>query len=375
MMSTPRPPLPDSYEGLQARAQSLAQAGDLKNAIAVYRRLVERLGRLSDSILVRRPELGELHRQSRIELINMLASEGRYAEAIEVGQILLETDPEKTELWRRNLAVLRIAKGEAEEGLAELRTLAEETPDEPDGWIVLGAESRLAGRLAESQKALDRALEACPTHETDKLTNAHYQRFLLYKEMRQVDDALDAWEETVAYNPEAGRTVREVYTMLTEVGRYGEAKRFIARDENALQAGFQEGLVASMTGQPDQAKVAWRQVADLDPGEFEYGHDAWVEAVLRLGNPEPALEWLQDALPRYGTSRLLVLSGIGWAMRDDAELSRLLLQRAIDLRRRERPPKQKLDSADWRLLDSLVADDEVKAPLKSFFAIIDTLWG
>jgi tetratricopeptide (TPR) repeat protein len=374
-MSTPRPPLPDSYEGLQARAQSLAQAGDLENAIAVYRRLVERLGRLSDSILVRRPQLRALHQQSRMELINLLASEGRYAEAIEVGQILLETDPEKTEVWRRNLAVLRTAKGEVEEGLAELRALAEETPDEPDGWIVLGAESRLAGRLAESRKALDRALEACPAHETEKLANTHYQRFLLYKEMRQVEDAVGAWEEAVAYNSEVGRTVREVYTMLTEIGRYGEARRFMARDENAMQAGFQEGLIASMSGQPGQAKVAWRQVAALDPDEFEYGHDAWVEAVLRLGDPDPALAWLQDALPRVGTPRLLVLSGIGWAMRDDAELSGLLFQRAIDLRRRERPPKQKLDSTDWRLLDSLVTDDKVKAPLKSYFAIIETLWG
>jgi hypothetical protein len=62
-------------------------------------------------------------------------------------------------------------------------------------------------------------------------------------------------------------------------------------------------------------------------------------------------------------------------MRDDPELAGLLFQRAIDLRRRERPPKQKLDSTDWRLLDSLVADDEVKTPLKSYFAIIETLWG
>ena len=374
-MSTDRPPLPDSYEGLQARAKSLAQAGDLENAIAVYRRLVDRLGRLSDRVLARRPELWDLHRESRMELVNLLASEGRYAEAIEVGEVLLETDPEEIDTWRRIRAVLRVAKGEIEEGLADLRTLVEETPDEPDGWIVLGAESRLAGRLTESQEALDRALEACPQYETDKLTNAHYQRFLLFKEMKQVDNALDAWEEAVACSPDAGSTVREVYTMLTEAGRYGEAKSFIARDENAMQAGFQEGLIANMTGQPGKAKEAWRQVADLDPDEFEYGHDAWVEAVLRLGDPEPALEWLQDSLPRYGTPRLLVLSGIGWAMREDSELAGLLFQRAIDLRRRERPPKQKLDSADWRLLDSLVADDEIKTPLKSYFAIIETLWG
>lgn len=374
-MSTPRPPLPDSYEGLQARAQSLAQAGDVENAIAVYRRLVDRLSRLSAGILNRRPELRELHQQSRMELVNLLASEARFAEAIEVGEVLLETDSEEADTWRRTLAVLRTAKGELEEGLTELRTLAEETPDEPDGWIILGAESRLAGRLIESQDALDRALEVCSEYETDKLANIHYQRFLLYREMKQLDNALAAWEEAARHDPEAGRTVREVYTMLTEVGRYSDAKSYIARDENAMQAGFQQGIIASLTGQPNEANMAWRQVADLNPDAYDYGHDAWVEAVLRLGDPEPALEWLQDSLPKYGTPRLLVLSGIGWAMRDDPELAGLLFQRAIHLRRRERPPKQKLDSTDWRLLDSLVTDDEVKAQLKSYFAIIETLWG
>ena len=78
---------------------------------------------------------------------------------------------------------------------------------------------------------------------------------------------------------------------------------------------------------------------------------------------------------RYGTPRLLVLSGIGWAMRDDSELAAGLFQQAISLLRRLRPPKQKLDSADWHLLDTVVDDKDIKTPLKSYFAVIETLWG
>jgi tetratricopeptide (TPR) repeat protein len=190
-----------------------------------------------------------------------------------------------------------------------------------------------------------------------------------------VDDALAAWEEALSRNPEVGSTVREVYTMLTDEGRYEEALLYIARDTNYLQSGLQLGLVASLTGKPAKAKQEWRAVADLDPSTFEYGHDAWVEAVLRLGNPDPALEWLQESLPEYGTPRLIVLSGIGWAMRQDVELATTLFQQAINMLRRQRPPKQKLDRADWRLLDSLITDDEVKAPLKPYFAVVETLWG
>jgi tetratricopeptide (TPR) repeat protein len=193
--------------------------------------------------------------------------------------------------------------------------------------------------------------------------------------MKRMDDALAAWEAAVASEPEVGSTVREVYTMLTGEGRYEEALRYVARDQNPLQAGFQRGLVASLTGKSREAKQEWRDVANLEPGEFEYGHDAWVEAVLRLGDPDPALEWLQESLPRYGTARLLVLSGIGWAMRNDPEVAAALFQQAINILRRRRPPKQKLDRADWQLLDSLVADEETKTPLKSYFAVVESLWG
>jgi tetratricopeptide (TPR) repeat protein len=374
-MSTSRPPLRDSYEGLYNRARSLAQAGDVEQASELYRRLVDRLGRLSDRILARRPELQDLHRQARLEFSSLLATEARYAEAIEVEQVLLQTHPDESDRWRRDLAVLRAAKGDVDAGLSELRELAQESPDEPGRWIILGMENRLAGRLSDSRAALDRALAACQESDADNLADAHYQRFLLFKEMRQLDDAVAAWEEAVKQEPEVGRTVREVYTMLTESGRYSEAQRYIARDDNALQAGFQEGLIATLTGRPIDAREAWRQVAAQDPSEFEYGQDAWVEAVLRLGDPEPALLWLQDSLPQYVSPRMFALSGIGWAMRKDAELASVLFQQAISLMRRQRPVRQKLDSGDWRLLDSLVADDETKAALKPYFAVVETLWG
>jgi hypothetical protein len=62
-------------------------------------------------------------------------------------------------------------------------------------------------------------------------------------------------------------------------------------------------------------------------------------------------------------------------MRGDRELATALFQQAINLMRRDRPPRQKLNSSDWRLLDSLVTDDEIKVALKPYFAVVETLWG
>lgn len=370
-----RPPLADSYEGLYSRAQNLLRTGDVENAIALYRRLTDRLGRLSDRVLARRPDLRALHRRTRLELAALLTAEARYAEAMEVERVLLETHPDESLVWRRDLAIMRAAKGEVDEGLGELQALAEETPDDPRAWALLGTEARIAGRLADSQRALDRALVESSKDDGETLAEVYLQRFYLLKEMHQLDEAAAAWDEATEQNPSTNVTVRDVYTMFTDTGRYSDALRYVDRDDNELQAGYQRGLIASLTGKPAEALEAWRGVASLDPNGYEYGHDAWVEAVLRLGDPEPALEWLQEALARHGSPRLLILSGIAWAMRDDADLAGLLFQQAITMMRRQRPPKQKLDSADWRLLDTLVADDEAKTALKSHFAVVETLWG
>lgn len=375
-MSEPRPPLPDSYEGMRNRSLTAFQAGDVENAVTLHLRLVEKLGRLSDGVLARRPELRDMELQARLELAEMLRLEGRFSEAIEVKEVLLETHPDRASDWRRDLAVLRITKGEVETGLAELRTLAEEDPEDTWRWIVLGVESRLAGRFAESQETLDQALVlAQDSGDTDELTSAYYQRFLLYREMGRLDDAVAAWNDALDLNAEVGSTVRDVYTMLTDAGRYSEARRYVDRDDNELRAGYQRGVLAHLAGSTAEAKREWRAVASLNPEEFESGHDAWAEAALRLGDPEPVLERIDSLLGRHGSARLLTLAGIAWAMRGGRQEAQQAFERTIDVLRTSRPPKHKLDSADWRLLDSLVADEELKAVLKPHFAVVETVWG
>jgi tetratricopeptide (TPR) repeat protein len=370
-----RPPLPDSYQGLFSHAQMAQRSGDVEGAIAIYRRLNEKLDRLSDRILERRPDLREMHQQAGLALSDLLLTDARYAEAYAVRSHLLDRYPDLPDDWRRDLATLRIAKGEVDAGLAELQALAEEEPSDPTGWLVLGTEARTEGRFAESEAALDRAVEVAAQDAEQAVGIAYYQRFLLFKAMGRLDAAIAAWEEAVSCDAAVGVTVHEVYSMLTDAGRFGEARSYVARDTNPLRAGLQRGLLANLTGNPAEARHEWRAVAQLDPLDHEQGHECWVEAVLRLGDSEPALEFLQVHLAQNRTPRLFVLSGIGWAMRDDEQLASVLFQQAISLVRRRRPPKQKLDSSDWRLLDSLVTDENLKTALKPYFAVVETVWG
>jgi tetratricopeptide (TPR) repeat protein len=380
-----RPPLPDSYEGLLSQAQMAHRVGAIAEAITLYQRLVQKLDRLSERILQRRPELGEMDLQAGLELTELLRSEGRFAEAHQVLNKLASKHPDHAAAWRRDLASLRVAKGEVPEGLAELRALAEEEPQDHQDWIALGREARIEGGLRESEDALDHAQRVLSTRAVVDQASAssqgreaqaevHFEQFLLFKDMGRLDDAMAAWEQAVAHDPTLADTVRDLYTALTNAGRYSDAQRYVERDQNPLCAGFQRGLIAQMTGKPILAREEWQGVAALDPEEFSSGQDCWVEAVLRLGDPEPAIEILGQLLRASRSPRLLTLSGIAWAMRGDADLASTLFQQSLNSLRRRRPPKQKLDSKDWHLLDSLVTDDEIKTALKPYFAVIETVW-
>lgn len=373
-MTESQRPLPDSYEGLLSRAQTAYRSGDLATAFALYQRLTDKLGRLSKQVLARRPELADMHRQARLELTGLLHGEGRFSEAIEVEQVLLETHPDEAPKWRSDLAILRISKGQVETGLAELKALAEETPDDPAPWLILARKNRLEGRLNPAQSALEKAGAVAAQAEPETQAQICLEEFLLYRDMGNLDAAADAWERAVAHWPAAARSVREVYTMFTRVGRYNDAGRYIDRDENTLQAGFQRGLIASLTGNPTQARKYWQEVAQANPDEFQYGQDAWIESLLRLGAPNPALAWLKKALPQGTSMHLLILAGIAFAMLDNVDLAARLFKDAVQMLRYRRPPKQKLDSADWHLLDAVVANEETKQALKSYFAVVETLW-
>lgn len=370
-------PLPDSYEGLLAQARGAFRAGDLESALALYRRLVARLSRLGDRIWARRPDLRRLYLEAARECSEALAVAGRFAEGIQVLEPLLASHPEESIDIRQRIAVLRNSRGNPEEGLAELQSVAELHPDDATNWILLGAEATIEGHFSKAEMALDRGLQvAKQAGQTDLVPQVQLHRFRLFKEMGRVDEALAAWDQAIAAYPQAFASITEVYALLIRAGRYTQALAYAARDDNPLRAGFQRGLVAYLTGQTAEARREWQAVADRDPSQFESGWDFWAESALRLGEgPDRALEHLEKLLARFASPRLLTLAGIAWAVRGDGELAAILFQQVINVTRRSRERKARLDSEDWRLLDSLVADSELKKRLKPYFAVVDTVWG
>jgi tetratricopeptide (TPR) repeat protein len=266
-------------------------------------------------------------------------------------------------------------KGEVDAGLAELRELAEAQPQDARRWWVLGSEARLEGQLELGRSALAHALLAARDAAPELGAVIHYERFLLLRDLGRVEEAVAAWEQAVKLDTRYQDSISQAYAMLTDAGRYSDALAYVARDENPLRAGLQRGLIAQQTGQMIEARKEWKAVAVLDPEQYAGGQEAWAEAVVRLGDPQPLLDRLQVLMTKHGTTRLLVLAGIAQAMNGQVDRAAMLFQQAIQLVRYGRPARQKLDRADWRLLSSVVKDEKAKEALKAYFVVIETLWG
>lgn len=362
--------LEGSYEAILGQARGLYQDGELEGAIAQYRRLVDRLARLSDRVLERRPSLREMRVSAILELGQVLEWEGRIAEAMELKRRLVELAPEEELFWKRHLAVLRVRKGEVDAGLAELRALAETDPEDLAGWNTLATHLRLAGRLDKAEEVLERAL-AIPEQDLEVRGQVHLNRALVYRALGRVDDALTAFEEAVQDSPDLVETVPEMVDLLIKVGRLDEALAYVERDTDELRRGLYRGIVLARQGEPDRARAAWAEVHETDPATSEGSRAAWLEATLRLGDPDAGLERFEELLAGEPSARLFLLGGMGWAMKGELEPARVGFRVALEAMSRDYPPVYRFDSKDWRLLDQLVDAPEVKAQLKPHFAVVD----
>jgi tetratricopeptide (TPR) repeat protein len=359
-----------SYEAILAQARGLYQDGDLEGAVAQYRRLIDRLARLSDRVLDRRPDLRELWMTAIMELGQLLEWEGRFAEAIELKRQLVDLEPDRAPMWRRHLAALRIRKGEVDAGLVDLRALAEARPDDVVAWNTLATHLRLAGRLEQADQVLDRALKA-PDPDPELLGAVHLNRALLYLAWGRLDEAVAAWERAIQDSAALSDTAPEIYTALIKAGRLDEALAIVERDPDALRRGLYRGVVHARRGELDRARAAWTEVEEMEP-DAEGSAEAWLEATLRLGHVDLGLERFEQLLAGGPSARLFLLGGVGWAMKGDLEAARAGFGVALDAMRRGYPPAYKFSSDDWRLLDQLVDDAEVKAQLRPHFAVVDS---
>jgi tetratricopeptide (TPR) repeat protein len=357
----------DSYEDIYARAESDMVQGDYERALDSFQRLSERLSGLKPALLYRRPGLRSLFLLSLAKQAEIQYIQGEFEQAMQLYQRLVEMAPESRDNWQRAMALVRIDIGQVEAGLDELRAQAVAHPGDYQLWLIIGLECETLGRLDEAEENLQRA--AGRATDPDDETEAYLALFDFYRAQGRVDEALAAWDQAWAAHGHTPGYVFPLYQLMWEIGDLERAHEYLNQEKNPLRKGFYQGLLADSEGKPDQAMKHWKRVAQMDPLEFDEGHEAWAEAALRVDQPPQEVISALGAILESGnlTPRGLILQAVAEARIGHREHAENVLKIARTMGMRSRPRTEKLSAAHWALFDELVADDEIKHQLRHYF--------
>ena len=359
----------DSYEYIYALAESSLARGDIETAQANYQRLSERLSKLKPVILERRPELRNLLVLSLAKQAKTHHTQGEFEQALEIYEQAIDISPETKDRWQRDVALVRIDMGEAEEGLDMLRAQAISHPGESELWLTIGMEADALDRLEEAEENLQRASRTASAPE-DK-AQAYLALFDFYREQGQIEEALAAWNQAWESDSLDSGYVFPLYQMMWEAGDLERSREYLKQEKNPLRKGFHQGLLAASDGDSDEATKQWKRVAKMNPLEYSEGHDAWAEAALRVDHsPQEVIKSLSAVMESGDfTPRGLLLQAIAEARIGHIEHAQGVLEIARNIGLRSRPRVEKLPAAQWALYDELVADEEIKNQLRLFFQI------
>jgi tetratricopeptide (TPR) repeat protein len=357
----------DSYEDIYARAESDMAQGEYESALNNFQRLGERLSGLKPALLDRRPELRRLRLLSLAKQAEIHYLQSKFEPAMQLYQRLMEIAPESRDTWQQALAVIHIDMGQVEAGLDELRAQAVAHPGDHQLWLTIGLKCEALGRLDEAEENLKRAARLAP--DSDDKTNAYLALFDFYRAQGQVDEALAAWDQAWAAHGHTPGYVFPLYQMMWEIGDLERAHEYLNQEKNPLRKGFYQGLLDASEGTPDQAMKHWKRVAQMDPLEFDEGHEAWAEAALRVDQPPQEVISVFRVIMESGnfTPRGLILQAVAEARIGHKEQAENVLKIAQTMGMRSRPRTEKLSAAHWALFDELVADDEIKQRLRHYF--------
>ena len=357
--------LNDSYEAIYRRAISQMAFGQTDQAIESLWRIVNRLTRLRPETLQRRETLQEILLATWESLVQFLRWEKRYQEAIRACEAVTKHLPLAQGAERR-IASLMIERGDVEEGLVAMRQIAEGNPSFVS-WADLGAEYAALLRYEQAESCYQSALALAKDNAEAAIANLG--SFRVCRETDRADDALSAWGMAVVLDPEMGEHVSEVYTWLIERGDLELAEEYLGREQDQARHAFYQGLLDWQVGREDAAQSRWNDVLDMDIADQDIDAAVWIEAALRLGEPERAIESEpiltgENTVPSVDTATVL---GIAYAMLDQIEDAKRWFDVVVQRLRRGWPATYKIEKHGWKLLNSLVPNQETVQVLADYF--------
>jgi tetratricopeptide (TPR) repeat protein len=357
--------LDESYGAIYERASAAMARGDTDQAVQLLWRIVNRLTKLRPATLQRREALERTLRSAWSTLVQILRREKRYDEAIQACHAVAN-HLSGTRAPERMVASLRIEQGAVEEGLEQLRQIAEETSTLA-AWTDLASEYMALDRYREAETCYKTARQLAESNETAAFVNVAL--FRTYQAMGRLDDALSTWGMATVLDPDLAVHVFEVYSWLIERGEVERAKRYLQREQNSARRMLYEGLSEWKSGHAAEARSLWQRVVQFDPQHEDVDEVAWMEAALRLNEPGQVLTFEEDA---FGDLTLVTegqatLVGIAHAAAGKLEGAKRWLDRVQRELRRAWPPTDKIAARYRVLLEQVVTDKDTVQVLRSYF--------
>jgi arylsulfatase A-like enzyme/Flp pilus assembly protein TadD len=218
----------------------------------------------------------------------LLASQGKYDDAVREYQRLLRIAELDAKDWENLLSSLLLSK-RTEEALAVAEQALAEFPWQPELHVLRGEALENAGRLEESRDVYGKAIEVRP-----KDPENYWRRGAVARKLGDTAGAERDFREAISRDPafEEGRLA--LARLLSETGREGEAVELLGRAEGAsAKAALAEARIAS--GDLGSARSLLEQALALEP------ENARALVLLgplygREGNLDQAARTLQKAL-------------------------------------------------------------------------------
>jgi len=360
--------LPDSYDSLLKEATVWVLEGDLPRAIDNLLRVVYRLRRLRPETLERRPTLKQTLHRAWSSAVELLSWEERYDEAItlckETADHLTPTEAD------RRIAALMLDQGDTEAAVACLEQLSGPSPNF-DVWMDLALAYARAERYQEAVQSYQRALGLAGSNEQATLANLGL--FRVYVDMGDTACALEAWDMALVLDPDLDGMASDVIRWLILSGEVDRAQRYLARETSPLRTAFLEGLIEWTAGRLDAARAKWRRVLAIESGDQDVERELWMEAALRLNEPQRAVEhirtFLQERTDVASSVRTWLLSGVAHWLTGDLETAKRHLTYALDRTHRVLHMPDGLSAREREWLASTVNDAQVWPEIAEFLGV------
>jgi tetratricopeptide (TPR) repeat protein len=362
--------LPGSYEERNDQAHHLFNQGELDQAAAICRRIIERISHLPER---RRADGSALHTvlmEASILLAEIHAKQADWPALDDLCMRAQVRHPVYAQRWAIEPFMLRIRYGQPQAGIRGLQALADGEPDSFYLWRTLAQAAVDAADLDLALDASDHAQRVMTGEEdVDDIAPYHIVRFRLFKWRGQWYEAAREWRSACLLDNEMEELRDEVVRMFLAAGLYDDALNYVDDEVlGAMVANYYRGWVAHRRGDQVRARHLWRKIVESDPDE-EDNPPVRAIAYCYLRQSDAALAAMMDYIGNGGAVDVpeSMTLALAWAMHGDVDAARSNLQMAAKRAATEAGSGPLLPALDWIDFEQLVVDDAIKAELRPFF--------